>query len=659
MTTKIFEKSSFWKWFFVTGIIPAFLLIICWNIIARDQVDSIKRLAIQESRREIRGIRRDGSDENYLQHRLNGLYTLLSEEGFRSEKIAGIVSEWREASLDFVNLKFFSPDGSHLRVIGLDDKDRVVTGKVFQALISAEISGSDKLLIQNRAFLENFAGGILPSELVAQKSALVKVTRAGSPGYLYWNSFYDHGESGRLLGGMLAFFATADVPDLIGVKTLIRARNAAQKSRFGFVGAGQNSAELMPKIVSMQRSFLNESEEYGKILLIEPYDHGTVLYCLAEIDDYRWKRFDILIKIMALILLVAAGRFSFDFSGMTTELKRQSLGRLAALAGLLPLLVIFSTGYAYIQIKKQQSISNIRENLDELVESVDESYELAVRNLGLVYDEICQHESLVNFNRENLNSLATYLSEKDAVQRIFMVDSEGEILFGWPSGVDNDVVKKLLPAVARRIYQMHLGFEPSLKNKLNDMMVDKMTEGFSEILGDVKAGLYRNFENLNRVNEIWLGKNRYYIYAGFVHSSEKNKPELLLLWHKTDSFARRYLIRQVRRSITSSDKERSASLAMMSRREDEMPFPPELTKYSFSRSLSERVKKTGNRQFSIEEKAGEKWLVLAHPMMRVPDSILFAMYPLGPMQKEIDLMVLLLVLVVISTGYFVRQFVKM
>lgn len=653
-------KNGFLRLFLFAGIIPAFLLLACWQILTRDHIAAMKQQAIREVRGEIRTIRREGTDDIYLQQALNSLFARISEEGFKAEKLSDIVRDWQGHSFGFINLKFFSPDGEHLKFAGGSDRDRVVTGRIYQALISAETSGTDKSLVLHRTFFENFAGGVLPSEIVNGKSSLIRINRAGFPGYIYWNSFYDHGSSGRLLGGMLAYFASADIPHNIGVKRLIQDKNAWQHDRqFGVVGPDSGAKALWQKILLMQRNFRSELEENGKTLLIEPLSSESVLYCLLDLDSFSAGRADILVKILALLLLVGGGRFAFSLSGEVCIVRLKGFQQIVSMACLLPVVVIFSTGFAYIQLKEQHDISIIREKLNDLVESVDESYELAVGNLAGIYDRICRHEAMINFNKEKMENLVSYLADRDALQRIFLVDSDGEILFGWPRlRADDDVVKKLLPAVARRIFQMHLGIEASLKNKLSDMMVDKMTDGFSEILGDLRSGLYSSFENLNRVNEVWLGKNRYYVFAGFVNTLGKKKSDLLLIWHKTDSFARRYLIRQVRRNLNDSALAYSASLAMMSRRNDEMPFPPELTKYSFPRALSERVKKTGTRQFSIEEKGGERFLVLAHPMMRVPDSILFAMHPLEPMQNEKIWMWLKLALILMCTAFFVRQLVK-
>jgi len=643
------RKTCFWKNFVVIGIIPTFLLLSCWSILSKHTKETQKRKVLSSGRREVREIRREGVDNAYLQGRLNKIYSEIAEDGFNKEKLAEISVEWQSGVLKFINLKFFDAAGRQIKIPGTEDRERVVSGKIFQALINAESTGNESLLLQYRPFFESFAGGIIPQEIVREKSVLLKVMRNGSPAYLYWNSFYDHGGSGRLLGGMLAAFSAADIPEFAGVKLMVAEKSAESEWQFGVVHSDKVSSISM-RIASMQKDFIYEMEEGGRFFIIEPFESGLVIFGMVSNEDYFLKKIDVFLKIMAMFWFVIALRLSFEIASENFEMTEKKRQKIVFSAYVFPLLLASATGYSFIQVKNQQQISNVRESLEAMVESVDESYEIAVNKLESLYDRIRQHNYLRNLDMKKLANLSSYLVDRDAFQRIFVVDPDGEIRFGWPSQKnDDDLVKKLIPAVARRIYSMHLGVEPNLKNRLNDMMVDKMTDGFSEVLGDLKSGLYDNFENLNRINEIWLGSNRYYVYAGFIESAGEKRPNLLLLWHKTNSFARRYLTRQVRRNLATIESNLPIRLAMMPRRLDETPFPPELTKYSFSRSLSERVNKTGSRQFSIEEKDGERWLVLAHPMKRVPDRILFAMYPFSKIEKEISLLIIQFILILAGT----------
>jgi len=75
---------------------------------------------------------------------------------------------------------------------------------------------------------------------------------------------------------------------------------------------------------------------------------------------------------------------------------------------------------------------------------------------------------------------------------------------------------------------------------------------------------------------------------------------------------------------------------------DRLPFPRAFGKYPFVARLAERVRVTASLQHSEEEIAGKKWLVVASPLKRIPEYLIFAMYPMENADSQIQLTILII-----------------
>jgi hypothetical protein len=192
-----------------------------------------------------------------------------------------------------------------------------------------------------------------------------------------------------------------------------------------------------------------------------------------------------------------------------------------------------------------------------------------------------------------------------------------------------------MPAVSRRIFITQRGDEESFQDKVSEMMMDSFSDSFGDMLGDTGASLLRTFENLDRVNEFWLANRRHYVYTAFVERGADKDPWLLYVWHGSESFAERYLQRQIQRNVASQNLQgTSIHLAMVPRDRSRLPLPRDFNKYPFVAHLSEQVASTEMQQNLVGMMAGEKWLVAAAPLKRIPSHLLYAMTPFSLIEQK-------------------------
>ncbi|MDD3148099.1 MAG: hypothetical protein PHD82_12410, partial [Candidatus Riflebacteria bacterium] len=224
-------------------------------------------------------------------------------------------------------------------------------------------------------------------------------------------------------------------------------------------------------------------------------------------------------------------------------------------------------------------------------------------------------------------------------------DKNGRILLGLPDkAAAGEMIGKLMSAVARKLFLARFGGEQSWKDKVNDVMLESFTSSLSDLLGDAAAGLFKPFENFDHISEMVFADRRNYVFSTFI-APEKGKDSLLMvLWHGAESFAERYLARQIQRNITSRGQGVQLSLAMVPRRPGKYPFPKEFGKYPFVVKLSERVISASAMQFSVENIGGQDWLVAAAPMKKIPDYLVFAMWPMGLINADVSRLANLLVI---------------
>lgn len=649
------KGKRFWLILVGFALIPAALIMLGWNFLIEEQLNISRRQQNSVIRRELRDLRRESVDRVFLQKRLNTLYGMLAEEDLSAEVIESHLASLRAEGLGFIKLRFFDGKREMLKLKGGSEKNRVIVQRIFEALVQPEVEGDSKLLERYRSFFDGFVGGVPAAEVANDKSSLLRVTTGGKPGYFYWNTFYNRWDNESFNGGMVAYYLDSEVEAGVGLKTMINLKNLqADYGRvFGLadlnspghsivasapaISAGVDVQDLCQTIRLMRRNFLTETIYAGKLLSIEQFDSTRLVFCLADIGQKRFEKVELLLRIGILLFLLVVGRIAFTGMSMNVDVIQQKLARFGLVyAVAVPLLAFFLIGFQYVVAVRQVTHQEVWNQLSRHIESIDENFEVAVSNLEDIYSGLASQSSVRQIKHDKLAGLMVDLQSRDVLNRFYLVDRDGRLHFQWP--VDrsaNDFIRKLIPTIARRIYAIHKAGEQSLQNKVSDMMVESMTDSFAEIIGDSRAGFFRNFENLNQINEFWFANRRYYVYTSFVEASAGKDPYLMLIWHGTTTFSERYLLRQVKRNIAVTGSQQPIRLAMVPRQRVQLPFPREFNKYPFATGMIERVIGTETQQYSIEDMDGESWLVTASPMKRIPGFVLFAMYPMQLIDDKI------------------------
>ncbi|OGK09140.1 MAG: hypothetical protein A2W80_13470 [Candidatus Riflebacteria bacterium GWC2_50_8] len=650
--------------FFVFAVVPSFLAFMGWHFIRGQRIAGLKDSSVAEIQQNLLRLRRDADDRLYIQRRLNFLYGNLAEEDFKAPVIERSIASFREDGFGFINFRFFAPDASALSLKGQSETRRAMLQKIFEALIQPDTTGKNSLLLRYRPFFDAFIGGITPSEVAQEKSSLLRVMMNGKPGHFYWNTFHAPEPETRLNGGLLAYFSESAMPENMALEHLLASINDEARGHrvYGLIDLANPAKSLPTKIELRSRNFshaglakkisvlrnnfeaLDESEDL--LLVTEFFTPDKALFCLELSPKGFYKDISTFLKILILVWLLivaraAVGQKIVGESGEGMHAKPVCFGLslrqfVVLFAAVVPVLVILVMGAQYRDAFSRMLSQETFARLSDRIESIDENYQVAVRNLESIYQRVSSLKVVRDLNVKGLEELSVDLGRKDAISRLHIVDRNGNTQFAWPAErSSSDLVKKIMPAISRRIFITQRGDEESLQDKVSDMMIDSFADSFADVLGDTGASLLRTFENLGRVNEFWLADRRHYVYTSFVERGNEKDPWLLYIWQGTVTFAQRYLQRQIQRNVDNQYlKDDPIRLAMVPRQRSQLPFPRDFNKYPFVGQMHEQIVSTEVQQYMVDSMGGESWLIAAAPLKRVPDYMLFAMYPYNLIEQK-------------------------
>jgi len=662
--------------FLVFAVVPSLLLYVGWTFFREQQVAVSKKSAVPEIRRELLKLRREGDNRSHVQSRLNFMYGNMAEENYSEAIIEASLARFKEEGFGFVNFRFFKHDGSPLNVKGQSDGRRAVLQKIFEALLQQETTGESSLLARNRPFFDAFAGGVTPAAIAQDKSSLIRVMMNGHPGYFYWNTLYSAEPESRLKGGLVAWFRESDMPENMALEQLLESLNLEWRGQkvFGLVDLASPSRSLLPDrallsanvsiqdlashLRVMRNNFESQSEIGDSLILSEFFTADAMLFCLQRSPESSYQNTAVLLKIILLVWMLVVVKVGGTVSpACTLQPGTRSVATacfglswrqfMTLTAGMVPLCFVLLLGCQYRDAYAQMLTRNAFDDLTDKLERVDENYQVAVRNLEAVYRQFAGLRAVRDLDTGEIDRLAKELKRKDAINRFYIADRSGRMCYSWPPGkISGDVTTKIMPAISRRIFITQRGDEESFQDKVSEMMMDSFSDSFGDMLGDTGASLLRTFENLDRVNEFWLANRRHYVYTAFVERGIDKDPWLLYIWHGTESFAERYLQRQIQRNVSAQNLQGAAiHLAMVPRDRSQLPFPRDFNKYPFVAQLSGQIASTEIQQNLIGSMAGEKWLVAAAPLKRVPAYLLYAMTPYSSVEQktfQVTLLVFLL-----------------
>lgn len=656
-------NDGFKKKAFVLVSFQAVLVLFLAGIFLARVSQQEKIAAGNENRLLLEKLKNEVDDAFYIQRQLNLTCGMMAEEPFTAANIGKNLQTLRSNGLDFINFRFFDSARRLIPVPGESDSLRVMVQKMYEALSQADVDGEDKLLIKYQSLFDAFLGAVSPGHLARERAALVKVLIKGRPGYFYWNIFFSPAGDGALLGGMLAWFTEDDVPGNLAVKQLLgdfnheflpvrmagvinfeKPANSFPAKVPGFFGYG-GPGEIADEIARMRRNVESENRSGKTGLFILQIDTARVLYLLEKNISSPAEKAFFLFKLLMLILLpfyfyrlLHGERAESDSCGVLYRWQPVLMSLL-----FVPALIIAVMGFFMAGLQRESLQREYLDRLSHTVQAVDENYHVAISNLNGLYRRFAGLNAVKELNRPEIEKSFEVLREGDAIQRLFMVQGDGRVVMALPErGPQGETLQKLVAAVSRRLFQSRFGGEQSWKDRINEVMLESFSNSLSEIMGDAASGLFRPFENFDRVSELMFADRRNFVYSTFVSPEKGRKATLLIGWHGAESFSERYLLRQIHRNSLTAESVQPVRLAMVPAAADRLPFPRAFGKYPFVARLAERVRVTASLQYSEEEIAGKKWLVVASPLKRIPEYLIFAMYPMENADSQMQLTILII-----------------
>lgn len=656
-------KDSFKRKALALVSLQAVLVLFLAGIFLARILQQEKIAAGNENRLLLEKLKNEVDDAFYIQRQLNLTCGMMAEEAFTAANIGKNLQTLRNNGLDFINFRFFDKARRLIPVPGESDSLRAMVQKIYEALSQADIDGEDKLLTRYQSLFDAFLGAVSPGHLARERAALVKVLIKGRPGYFYWNIFFSPAGDGTLLGGMLAWFAEDDIPDNLAVKQLLGDFNreslpgrmagvinyekpansfpAKIPRFFGFIGPG----EIADEIARMRRNIESENHSGKTGLFILQIDTARVLYLLEKNVSSPAATAFFMFKLFMLILLPFYFYRLLHGELVESENSRASWRWQPVFVSLLfvPALIIAVMGFFIAGLQRESAQREYLDRLSRMVQAVDENYHVAISNLNGLYRRFASLNAVKELNRPEIEKSFARLREGDAIQRLFLVQGDGKVLMALPErGLQGETMQKLVAAVSRRLFQSRFGGEQSWKDRINEVMLESFSNSLSEIMGDAASGLFRPFENFDRVSELMFADRRNFVYSTFVSPEKGRNATLLIGWHGAESFSERYLLRQINRNSLTAESVQPVRLAMVPAAADRLPFPRAFGKYPFVARLAERVRVTASLQYSEEEIAGKKWLVVVSPLKRIPEYLIFAMYPMDNADSQMRLTILII-----------------
>ncbi|HOI91146.1 MAG TPA: hypothetical protein PLK28_11615 [Candidatus Rifleibacterium sp.] len=657
-------NSGFKKKAFSLVLFQVFLVLILAAVFLARISQQEKQAAGNDNCLLLEKLKNEVDDAFYIQRQLNLTCGMMAEEPFTAANIGKNLQALRNDGLDFINFRFFDSARRLIPVPGESDNLRVMVQKMYEALSQADINGDGKLLVKYQSLFDAFLGAVSPGHLARERAALVRVLMKGRPGYFYWNIFFSPAGDGTLLGGMLAWFAEDDIPDNLSVRQLIGNFNQAslpdrmagvinyerpEKSFPGRVpgGFGYTGIAMIADEISRMRRNLESENRFDKTgIFILQVDTARVLYLLEKNAPSPAEKAFFLLKLLMLTLipfylyrLLQGGRFEMETCRIEERWRPVFVSLL-----LVPAVIIASLGFYVAGLQRESVQREYLDRLSRMVQTVDENYHVAISNLNGLYRRFAGLRAVKDLNRPEIAKNFELLREGDAIQRLFLVQSDGKMLMALPDrGSQGETLQKLVSAVSRRLFQSRFGGEQSWKDRINEVMLESFSNSLSEVMGDAASTLFRPFENFDRVSEIMFADRRNFVYSTFVSPEKGRNATLLVGWHGAESFSERYLLRQIYRNGLTAENVQPVRLAMVPAAADRLPFPRAFGKYPFVARLAERVRVTASLQYSEEEIAGKKWLVVASPLKRIPEYLIFAMYPMENADSQMRLTILVIV----------------
>ena len=676
---------------FFAGL-PIGLLALGWHFLATQEFERVSRQHLDGLEKSLFRLNREGSDSYFIQKELNLFYGLLSEERLTLETARAAYSRLKESRLPFINLYLLNDKGEFIPCPGENKNYKALIQKLFLALAEPEMKGQSKLIARYRPFFQTFLGDIEPSDLVYDKSNLVRVRLKGKPGFFYWNTLYLNAppseagpgdsrlqpeQASPLQGGVVAFFEEKDIPQNLSIKTLIGDFNSAGDTTEGYALLELNKPEesfpkdflktrfevppetLAREAIELRKQFSRRKVGNDRLMAIFPFESGRILVGLRKNFQPGQGKAWVAISLLSAGILGFVGYWSFSIfiSGAVTYFSiKKKLVALFLYGTAIPVTSFFLLGYQYSLEKRQVMIQERMTQLASLIENIDENFNSATQALEDLYKRVARLKPVFRLDTTRLKVISQKLRKKDLISRIFLVNQQGKFLFDLGVERARDLMGKFVPTLARKLFANKFGAAGGdLGVRMSDVMMESLTDSFAELVsgtGGGKSAFAKIFEMTDKLQEFWFGRGCFLIFTSFVPAVGQKHPNVLILMENARVLARKYLRNIVQGNHKRPESQTPVRLAMISRGSFSSAYPPDISKYPFTKELFDKVLTTETLHSAIEGIGGEPYLIVASPLKKLPDFLLFAMFPKARIDEIIRSVSIRIIAISLASGLF-------
>lgn len=588
-------------------------------------------------------IKREGDNAYRIQQQLNHFYGMVSEEGFELSNINRFKNQYSMLRADYMNLVFFDSEG---KFYGIDEQTieyRGLIQRLYSALAQYVSTGQTNLLERFAPVIRSFLGEISPTQLVYSDSILTRVMLTGKPGHFYWNVFYDRQNPETIKGGMLAFFHEASVPENLSFKKALLEAQSDTSKYFGLLNFKAPNKSLLPpapswlKLDELRALEINKQTLYHQRfketenLSIAQFmlDNNRVLFAANPSAKTVYKNIRPLVIILILCYFMLSGRYIYLvlFSDNAKSEVKQSSYVFAVF--IVPAIIIILTGVLHLKYHRIELEDSVHRKLANIAESIDADFFLAKQRLTDEYNELAKKVTANSYTDAQLNYTVQTLKDDSKIDRLFIADRNGKLLFDSQKTGRNDIFVTIMPAVATRIIGAKGSADKGIFGQAESMLRGSLSDSISDMFSP-EADFFRPFEESNTINEFVLGRITYYVFTSLL-----NNNQLMIILGRADHFSESYLRKIIRHNNMLFEKGQvDLHMAMAPVSKASFPYPLELYKYPFIRNTVEQVAARASNQNGLASMDGGYNYYTASHLQFIPEYVHFSFYSESFIKKD-------------------------
>lgn len=640
--------------FTISAILVFTLVVICIESMASAYQSNQFSNIINSASKQLTKLKRDSNEVFAIQKELNKFYGLLSEDNCNPSILAKRCTEFENSGYNFVNLRFFDKQQSRLSIKSsrLDDGLNGAMQRLYTALATSKLKGDDTMLKQYRSLFETLLGAVDLHQLVKQTSTVIPVTLSGKPGYFYWN-VYENAAVENDIGGMIAWVRKSDIPARFFCQKLVDVYNQhsfeiGENQVFGFIDTNVNGllypenivdtipgfyyAELILKLQELKACLRSHDTIANRIFNYIELGNGRFFFCLSQAADYTILRF--LTYSFEGFLFISILGFSIYaimlFIGINHKLEGNAVlytrrfftTEICTSVFLIIFLIVANVFVGRLSRKNHKEL--VYTNLTSVIDWLDDGFILAKKELSEKWMNVAKDQSVVYMQHNAIDNIANTMAQERQLTKMFIADKEGNLLYSYPRTQNDYVFTRLIPVIAKKIAQERFGSEENWRNRIDSMMLNSFTQSFADLLGEGATDILKAFETFDTATELDFGNKKHIVFSTTVNEKSED-PKLLIVWLDAEPYCHDYIVNKIKDAETLPANLRHTILAMVPVHLDSLPYPKEITKYSFTRDITERVTFTKRTVEFETNLAGNTFYGVGTLLNSAPNYVVFAL----------------------------------